>query len=1226
MNRIDILKGVDSACEGNGFFHPEEIPFELQRDDLKEAVSSIRNYNPAFARVCGADMTRDPFTAKLGTEDVKIWNAGQAKVNDVFVSPFKIFEMGGGLGREDVRERYLTDMDGQVLDKLTNGDGRFEVGDRIETSSSEKDAKYLESRADRAGIPVEVLREEVFAQGKVNFASALDRQVDKESDYLERKIGDIDAAIDTYQNYFDKLEILSSKDEKALLGAEKDPAAKDLAKEAYGIENLKASISYSLFQLKGEKEDILACKEKIDTYRKEAKEETFTVDEKFRTYVDKEKLSAGKQSFLHTLADRYEGKISDFLDRKEADLKKEMEIYNEDYKEKLSLGEDGRIYNEYGISNTGDYDADMANPDRFLNGMIIDERDEAGVDELKANCSDVGFQEFDQYKDAYDKEKASEQMENLFGKEFLKEYADASLEVSLHDITKDYGADKVSSIYSEAEKEATETGKDVMEVFTEKIADFQEEKKIEVENEKKYKETLISEAKTAVEEFRAVKDYFGRLGHKNTFVAAAELKAVRACKAAGVEIDGHKVTSIDVFASVIRLCDTSLLESLVVKAVVDYLKEKDVEKPGPEEKTAKEEKAADQEPPSPFEKSIEDLLTEPADLSEKEVEREPNDVSAPEEKEEVMTDVDQKESEETPDEAIDREDADESKDDEEPLDRQEPSDLEESHQEVESMENETDKEKEDQTEFSDKDEISKESDDFQEPDQIDHDQEHSFMVVPENDKEEPDLSLDEKERDDVKEQESFHEIEKSEEKEPDSFEAKEKEDSKEPEKDLGVDSKDEDDPVQKEDTINEKEENIDREEQESQTESMEQSSDLELETDQSVEPEIDSSDQTIEQEKIEDEKDEDSNTKDVAAAKGDEEALDDVIAAGAAEQEQDDVAGDYKEALEEYLDNPGKDMYDLVDDLVDDQGELQEDKLIDALSEIAQERGELEDGHADGVAGLIIDLASGSEDYGFSNFIDGIMEKVVDLMEDAPEEDVKDFIENYYGAIEESIQLKDEFGDLDRLSINSDEDEPDISYVFADIQVQIDADTLEMSYIPLNEDAVIRLEEITDLLETADSIEAAVNEGYERLFGEEIADRLDWLAEYIYTGLNDVTGTEDYDKEKGIELVNQHLGEVLGDIFHDYSEFSDTTMDVAKGNSDYESYQDAFLQRYADQPDNAGLEQTGDQLIEQYRPVLAMEDFADDGVDLDEDEYQKYLEMTSNDFEADPYDEPDIIE
>ena len=85
-------------------------------------------------------------------------------------------------------------------------------------------------------------------------------------------------------------------------------------------------------------------------------------------------------------------------------------------------------------------------------------------------------------------------------------------------------------------------------------------------------------------------------------------------------------------------------------------------------------------------------------------------------------------------------------------------------------------------------------------------------------------------------------------------------------------------------------------------------------------------------------------------------------------------------------------------------------------------------------------------------------------------------------------------------------------------------------------------------------------------------------------------------------------------------------MDVAKGNSDYESYQDAFLQRYADQPDNAGLEQTGDQLIEQYRPVLAMEDFADDGVDLDEDEYQKYLEMTSNDFEADPYDEPDIIE
>ena len=66
---------------------------------------------------------------------------------------------------------------------------------------------------------------------------------------------------------------------------------------------------------------------------------------------------------------------------------------------------------------------------------------------------------------------------------------------------------------------------------------------------------------------------------------------------------------------------------------------------------------------------------------------------------------------------------------------------------------------------------------------------------------------------------------------------------------------------------------------------------------------------------------------------------------------------------------------------------------------------------------------------------------------------------------------------------------PIFSYVFADIQVQIDADTLEMSYIPLNEDAVIRLEEITDLLETADSIEAAVNEGYERLFGEEIADR-----------------------------------------------------------------------------------------------------------------------------------------
>lgn len=1060
----------------------------------------------------------------------------------------------------------------------------------------------------------------------MNFASALERQADKESDYLERKIGDIDAAIDTYQNYFDKLEILSSKDGKALIGAENDPAAKNIAKEAYGIENLKASISYSLFQLQGEKDDILACKEKIDTYRKEAKEETFTVDEKFRTYVDKEKLSAGKQSFLHTLADRYEGKVSDFLERKEADLKKELEIYNQDHKEKLSLGEDGRIYNEYGISNTGAYDADMANPDRFLNGMIIDERDEAGVDELKANCSDVGFQEFDQYKDAYDKEKASEQIENLFGKEFLKEYADASLEVSLYDITKDYGAEKVSSIYSEAEKEATETGKDVMEVFAEKIADFQEEKKIEIENEKKYKETLISEAKIAVEEFRAVKDYFGRLGHKNTFVAAAELKAVRACKAAGVEIDGHKVTSVDVFASVIRLCDTSLLESLIVKAVVDYLKEKDVEKPGPEEKTAKEEKTTDQEPPSPFEKSIEDLFKEPAESFKDDIEKRNDDVSAPEEKEEAMTDVDQKESEEKPDEAINREDANELKDEEGPLDHQEVSDLEEYHQEVDSRENDTDREEEEQTEFSEKDEISKEPVDSEEQDQIEIDQEHSFMDVPEDDKEESDLSLDEKEKDDVKEQESFHEFEKSEEKEQDPFEAKQKEDFEGPEKDLSVDSKGKDDPAEKEDSIKEKEENIDREEREPETESMEQASDLELEKDQSIETEIDTSDQTIEQEKIEDEKNEDSETKDVAAAKADDEALDDVIAAGAAEQEQEDVVGDYKEALEEYLDNPGKDMYDLVDDLMDDQGELQEDKLIDALSEIAQERGELEDGHADGVAGLIIDLASGSEDYGFSNFIDGIMEKVVDHMQDAPEEEVKDFIENYYGALEESIQLKDEFGDLDRLSINSDEDEPDISYVFADIQVQIDADTLEMSYIPLTEEAVTRLEEMTDLPETADSIEAAVNEGYERLFGEEIADRLDWLAEYIYTGLNDVTGTQDYDKEKGIDLVNQHLGEVLGDIFHDYSEFSDTTMDVAKGDSDYESYQEAFLQRYADQPDNAGLEQTGDQLIEQYRPVLAMEDFADDGVDLDEDEYQKYLEMTSNDFEVDPYDEPDIIE
>lgn len=1198
MNRIDILNGIDAGCESSGFFDKSNLSFEVNKTVFQEGVESIRNYNPGFARVCGADMTREPVIGRIDGNEAKIWNAGFSKIGSVVTNPFKIMETNGGLGNEDRKERYFTDFEGNVIAKFSDENTRFEIGDRITSTLSEKDDQFFREKAGRTDMTYEEFKDTIIDDGIKNYADRLDRQSGGESKYLSGKISDLEDVISKYETTMEKLDIAATELYRSL-GKENDAdRIKALSREAYGIENLKATYSYSIDRLKEERQDVTLLKDKIDTYLNESKGQKLTVQEKFEIYLDKEKHAAGKQYFVHSLAERYEEVAEKFLEKREPEIKEFLEKYNELHEDKLSIGEDGRIYNEYGISNDGCYDSDMANPEKFEHGVVIRDDDEAGISELKEGCATKGFEDLESFKkESYDKEAMFEKVETNVSSEIKEAIVGNILRDAIDAVYIEKGPEELVRLYDEASKESKGDLEQAAINFTDKVLSSQEEIFEQKEKIESTKESLTANVKKAEEKYQAIVDYFGIFakGDQNTYILAAKANMLKAYKDAGIDYRGRPVTKYDIFVANYRILDSDPISSFLTKVIIEKFVMPEVERIEKERMNESE-----------VEKAREDRATEVEknqNVYEDPTERFVNDLA----ENDIEKTEDQSEHVETPEAEKETVDVSLKEDTEKDQAGKDPADNPEVEERlIEADVDQEDDKKEDTNDIEEAEDPADQSEGALDTDSFEDD--NNDVMESENKVDQADRS--ESETDDDKKVEDGDSIEHEKEEinvgedEKESFEKPEDEENPEIEPETKTEDVQEDkedvDSVQQPETDAESEHDVEADED------FDDKKDV-LGQEEDNEENIEESGHDIVVQREEDKERADIGDDDISG-KEDEDPEDGCKELQSEPDHKEDPKtieeNDYKDILNDYINESGKNLADVLYDLSDDEGTIDEDKLIDAFSDLLMKTEDgLTNESATGVADFLVDMASTSDEYGFTGFIDRIMEVAVEKMgtQELSREEMTSFIETYYDAISDSIEYKAEVGDFDRIQHSWDDNEPDYSYVFDDIMVQVDEDTLEMTYTPLNEEAANRLEDMQDLSDVADSIEAAIHEGFERLYGEEVADKIDYIAEYLYAGLNDQLGRDEYDMEDGLRLVADNISDVLGAIFHDYSSYSEDVLDIAQGNSEFDSYQEAFESRYEQTPEEVGLDAIANDLLEKYPLTEAIPEFGEDEkMDLDE--------------------------
>ena len=362
-----------------------------------DTVNTIRMSNPLYGQHFGFDMTEKGWHTGSMTiyrneypQRVDVVDSGTVKT--ISIPTIRMVELYENL--------YHVSPFGKILNSdIHNVKTELPIGSSISQLdvSKGKNAELFEKLAENEGISLEQIKEQYTVAAEDKFVSRVESNLEDHSTYLrDSAIPETREIVDSYRRdllVLDSRETVLSRELTELKNGGQQSDFTEREKELQGkideIHSLKGELEKGIASCEERLERLEATLERYDECKQELTEKGADPYDRYMAASNAEKEAFGRSDSLEYIPKDTERAVGTVVERERPEFMADVERYNEKSPDNQLREKDGELYNRFGISETGRYDADMCVDSEKVKNMEPHE-----LDEYERIHAQDGFEEF----------------------------------------------------------------------------------------------------------------------------------------------------------------------------------------------------------------------------------------------------------------------------------------------------------------------------------------------------------------------------------------------------------------------------------------------------------------------------------------------------------------------------------------------------------------------------------------------------------------------------------------------------------------------------------------------------------------------------------------------------------------------------------------------------------------------------------------------------------------
>lgn len=362
-----------------------------------DTVNTIRMSNPLYGQHFGFDVTENGWHTGSMTvyrneypQRVDVVDSGTVKT--LSIPSIRMVELYGNF--------YHVSPFGKILNSdINNVKTDLPIGSSISQLdiSKGKNAELFEKLAENEGVSLEQLKERYTVAAEDKFVSRVESSLEVHGAYLrDSAIPETREIADSYRRdllVLDSRETVLSREltevkngEQQSIFIDREKVLQDKIDEIHG---LKEELEKGIASCEERVERLEATLERYDECRQELAEKGADSYDRYMAASNTEKEAFGRSDSLEYIPKDIERAVSAAVERERPEFMADVERYNEKNPDNQLREKDGELYNRFGISETGRYDADMCVESEKVENMEPHE-----LDEYERVHARDGFEEF----------------------------------------------------------------------------------------------------------------------------------------------------------------------------------------------------------------------------------------------------------------------------------------------------------------------------------------------------------------------------------------------------------------------------------------------------------------------------------------------------------------------------------------------------------------------------------------------------------------------------------------------------------------------------------------------------------------------------------------------------------------------------------------------------------------------------------------------------------------
>ena len=349
-----------------------------------DTVNTIRMSNPLYGQHFGFDMTENGWHTGSMTiyrneypQRVDVVDSGTVKT--ISIPSIRMVELYGNL--------YHVSPFGKILNSdINNIKTELPIGSSVSQLdvSRGKNAELFEKLAENEGVSLEQLKEQYTVAAEDKFVSRVENNMEAHSVYLrDSAIPETREIADSYRRdllILDSRETVLSRELIEVKNGEQQSIFIDREKviqeKIDEIHLLKGELEKGIASCEERMERLESTLERYDECKQELAEKGADSYDRYMAASNVEKEAFGRSDSVEYIPKDTDRAISAAVERERPEFIADVERYNEKNPDNQLREKDGELYNRFGISETGRYDADMCVESEKVERMEPHELDE----------------------------------------------------------------------------------------------------------------------------------------------------------------------------------------------------------------------------------------------------------------------------------------------------------------------------------------------------------------------------------------------------------------------------------------------------------------------------------------------------------------------------------------------------------------------------------------------------------------------------------------------------------------------------------------------------------------------------------------------------------------------------------------------------------------------------------------------------------------------------------